>query len=718
MRACVLSFILFMAFFFRAEGDTIVPLRVDDPWLRLNAGAGAPLYTTYAAAMERSRLYGDKAYKMVYDEPGEPVHYTSDQAGRIYLLWLVNRVALDRIRRYASPPVVTFSFPDMNILEYELFPGLQVRQTFLVYSSTLAVLHLLVTNRSDRTHEVQLFPVLVPGRDSVTVVGYDPDHHAYIARHEETKERLISDLYANAPYPTHMRDLFVLDEKPWSYGAYRGDEKALVQAVKTDWYASHRRDSLNGVKEGPAERVVLETRFRLAPGESKTIMVFRGCQEVKESPQAIFDAVSTLKKEGLQRYLDDNVRLFSRIPRLPFRTEEEKLVYLGAFNLMRGSMLPPSGKARHNFYVFSRNPLWGWGHGHQVQHESLVMMAYAWLDPGSAEGSQRIFIDQQGENGVIPYRVGPRGPQTYPHKGEPTTSAPFFSWTNLEIFRISHDTLFLEDAYRAGVRYLQWLKEHRDKDHDGLYEWGPYGLIENVRDWYNVIFQVSEERHLDVDKEDISDELECLDLSLMVVREQRSLAAMARILDRETEAREWERKAGLLSRLINETMWDDSTGFYYHVDMRDHTFRFLDRDLRHREIIGFLPLWAGVADSLRAARLVATLTDTARFWRRYGIPTLSADDPFYDPYVDYCCKWNGPVWLLWNYMVYEGLRKYGYDRIARHVGEKMLLAVTTQLKINHNFWESYSPDLFPLDCPSNYIWDGIIARLLIRMYEE
>ncbi len=693
-------------------------MTVSDPYLRLHAGPHDPLYTTYTAAMARSRLYGDKGYKMVYYEPDQPVYYAGDQAGRFYAVWLVDRLALHKTQRFATPPVVTASFPDMNIVEYELLPGLHVQQTFLVYSSSLAVVRLLVENRSTLPHEVVCYPVLEPGRDSMGIKTYDTKHHAYITTHYETKKRLISNLYANAPYPTRVRDVFALNELPRSHGGYDGDLQDLYLTIKTDWYAAHRSDSLNGCRAGETRMVVLQSRFHLAPGERKEITFFRGWQDIKEPVEKIFAQIDTVEKSFLQRFLDDDVRLFAHIPRLTFSSEAEKLVYLGAYNLMRGSMLPPAGKTSHNFYVFSRNPLWGWGHGHQVQHESLVMMAYAYLDPRSAEESQRVYIEQQGKDGLIPYRVGPRGPQSYPHKGEPTTSSPFFSWTNLEVFRVSRDTAFLEEAYGAGKKYMAWLKKHRDKDRDGLYEWGPYGLIENVRDWYNVVFQVSEERHLDIDKEDISDELECLDLSAMVVNEQRSLATMAGILGKKKESRRWEREAEALSDRINRTMWDDSTGFYYNVDMEDHTFRFMTRDLRRQEIIGLLPLWAGIADSARAAILVQKLTDTTKFWRRYGVPTLSADDPFYSPYVDYCCKWNGPVWLLWDYMVYEGLRRYGYEDVAEELGEKMLEAVTTQLSVNHNYWESYSPDFFPLDCPPNYIWDGIMARLMIRMNDE
>ena len=60
---------------------------------------------------------------------------------------------------------------------------------------------------------------------------------------------------------------------------------------------------------------------------------------------------------------------------------------------------------------------------------------------------------------------------------------------------------------------------------------------------------------------------------------------------------------------------------------------------------------------------------------------------------------------------------YGYNDLAIELGNKMILAVTTQLSVNHNYWESFSPDNNILDCLSNYIWDSIMAKLLIEMYE-
>lgn len=725
-----MPYLYFMKCFFNLLGLFLI-LAVTFPWsgsaqnlkpvedyLRLDAKADDPLYTTYAAAIKRSRLYCDKAYKMDYYSDCRPVTYSSDQAGSMFCIWKVDEVVIRNIGEYFTKPVVLFSFPDMAILEYEPFRGIRVRETFFVYSSTIAMVDMEVRNLDDIPHEVVAYPILELGNDSLEIIGYDSLHQSYILHHKENLYRLISSLKPESGYPTRLRDLFTSNLKNDSYGGYRGNMDDLYTLIKTDYYSPSRSGSLNSKNIGLVDFIAIQLNERLRPGERTILRYIRGVQAQSEEINVLRNEIEALKQMHLRSFFDDDLILFSRAPKIRFKSKDEKSVYLGALNLVRGSMYPPSGKTTYNFYAFSRNPLWGWGHGHQVLHESLSMLAYVYLDPTSAEGSQRVYMEQQRGDGLIAYRHGPRGLQDYPHKNMSTTSAPFFTWINWEIYKVSKNRSFLEDAYNSGSRYIKWIIENRDTDQDGTYEWGPYGLIENVRDWYNAVFQVSAERYLDVDKEDISDELECLDLTLMVIKEERTLAEMAKALEKTEESRSWLDKAEATSKLVNERMWDDSTGFYYSVNRGDHGWFFMTRDLRRQEIIGFLSLWAEAAPAGRAAKLVKVLADTNKFWRRYGVPTLSADDPWYSPNVDYCCKWNGPVWLLWDYMVYDGLRNYGYDSLAHQLAGRMVDCAVTQLRKNHNFWESYSPDNEVINCPSNYIWDAILAKLLIEEYSE
>jgi len=712
-RSTVSLFLMIIPFILQAQN-----LKPVEGYLKIDAMASDPLYTTYAAAMQRSQLYGDKAYKMDYYSDCRPLSYSSDQAGSIYCIWKIDQVVIPRIGEFHKKPIVKYSFPDMAMLEYEPFRGIRVSETFFVYSSDIALVNMEIRNISDLTHEIVVYPVLEQGSDSMVIRDFNHLSDGYLTERYESPYRLISSLKKEYGYPVYVRDFFTSNWKSSSHGAYHGNMDDFYNKIKTDYYTDKRSDTLNMRSSGLTNFVTLHLKKRLKPGEVVTFRYLRGFQEQKSDPANLVRKVDSVKTLMLKSYYDDNLILFSKIPRISFKTKDEKIIYIGAFNLVRGCMYPASGKTRYNFYAFSRNPLWGWGHGHQVLHESLSMLAYVYLDPTSAEGSQRVYMEQQRDDGLIAYRHGPKGLQDYPHKNMSTTSAPFFSWINLEIYKTGKNRKFLDDAYKSGSRYMDWLIKNRDTDQDGTFEWGPYGIIENVRDWYNAVFQVSAERYLDVDKEDISDELECLDLTLMVIKEARSLAEMAILLGNTADSRRWLDLAEKTTRLVNERMWDDSTGFYYSINKKDHSFQFMTRDLKRQEIIGFLALWAGVASKERAEILLNSLADTNRFWRRYGIPTLSAQDPWYSPNVDYCCKWNGPVWLLWNYMVYDGLKVYGYTDMARQLAEKMITCARVQLVKNHQFWESYSPDNEVLNCPPNYIWDSILAKLLIDEYQK
>ena len=697
-------------------------LQVSDAWLQIDAAADDPLYTTYTAPMERSRLYGDKGYKMNYWTTDRPHHYSSDQSGSMYCIWKINEVVVNKIPEYHEPPVVVASFPDMVILTYEPWPGVAVQEKFVVYSSKIALADMTITNNNVFALDIGLYPLIEFDRDSLCIEYFAQSENALVSTHFESRKRLISNLYKNGGYPTQWRDVFMCSEPVYSFGGYPGPVDNFYNIIKTDFYSDDRDDHLNMAEDGCMGYLALHLSFSMAPGQSKNIRYLRGMQSVDESPAALMSDAQEALSANLQAILATNTSLYKNVPRFDGMSREEKIMYIGAFNLVRGCMLPPAGKTSHNFYVFSREPLWGWGHGHQVLHESLSMLAYAFLDSQSAQESQRVYMEQQREDGLIAYRHGPRGRGEYPHYSRiygdtmATTSAPFFNWINYEIYTVSGDMDFLREAYKSGSSYIEWLLKNRDADNDGLLEWGPYGIIENVRDWYNAVFQVSAERYLDVDKEDISDELECLDLSLMAINEMHYLAAMAEKLGLKKDVKKWQQKARSMSQLVNDKMWFEGDAFYYHINRADDSFYFLERDLRRQEIIGFLPLWAGVCDEDRAEQLIATLTDTTKFWRRYGVPTLSADDPWFSPYVDYCCKWNGPVWLLWDYMVFRGLLAYGYDDLALELADKMLLAVETQLTKNHNYWESFSPDNEVLNCPPNYIWDAIIARVIIDKY--
>ncbi|RKY56593.1 MAG: hypothetical protein DRP89_01075, partial [Candidatus Neomarinimicrobiota bacterium] len=343
---------------------------------------------------------------------------------------------------------------------------------------------------------------------------------------------------------------------------------------------------------------------------------------------------------------------------------------------------------------------WGWGHGGQVFHESLTMMAYAYMDPVSAMNSQRVYSERQYESGYINYRTGSFLDEIIEHNNQLTSSAPWYAWQNWEVYRITKDKEFLEEMYQSSKKFYNYYISNRDSDNDGMCEWGAHAVLECVRDGLVAVW----------DEVGWPSNFEAVDLNTMLVKEAKSLAAMARELGKEEEAETWEEKAKLRSIKINETMWDKETGFYYHVDKKDHDFTYKKKnDLKREEIIGFLPMWAGIASKDQAAKLVAKLTDPNKFWRKYGVPSLSADDSYYNPKG----YWNGPVWVEWDFFIVDGLIQYGYDDLARELVDRVAANMIAQLKKDHNLWEFYSPDDQWAGYHKTYIWAGIINRMMM-----
>ncbi|HEV8385510.1 MAG TPA: trehalase family glycosidase [Candidatus Acidoferrales bacterium] len=667
------------------------------PLSKLNASTHDPLYTTYAAPLARSEYFVDEAYHLNYYTPTKGVTYETDTAGEISMVWRMGKASAIATKDFYKPPVIHRSYTDIVEVEYWPFATVEVRETFVVYSSRLALLDVAIISHSSMEQEVWAFAYYY---------NSEPVSNAKIREnrlvtfsHVQLASKVMET--PQAKYEPKFLDLFLLSAPANSYRNL-SERPAMVPLPGGQAY---------GGREGPIRGFAFGKQFILAPNSKRHLRVIRGVQPFSEDARVFADQARKLLTLPLAPLLAASEAKYKNIPRLKLPNKDWELAYWSAFNLVRQQMLPPEGDAKHNYYVFSREPTWSWGHEGQVFHESLSMLAYAFMDAASAQNSQRIFIERQSPSGYIAYRVGPYVTKTFPEGGEETSSAPFFAWTNWEIFQISHDRKFLAEAYRSSAAYADYMLRTRDKDGDGFLVWGGNAVLECVRDEFGVIWQLFGHTPESPKK------VKSLDLSTMMVMEMRSLAKMAAALGKTSDARKWTERADKLANLIRTRMWDPQDGFFYNLARDTGTFATRDGvSLKRKEIIGFLPMWAGIATKEQAARLVKHLTDPKSFWRRYGVPTLAADDPYYNGNVTKCCQWNGAVWLLWDYMVFRGLLNYGYHKEAEELVRRVMDGVIIQLKDNHRFWESFSPDNTQLASPKNYLWDCIIARMMMDLY--
>ncbi len=108
-------------------------------------------------------------------------------------------------------------------------------------------------------------------------------------------------------------------------------------------------------------------------------------------------------------------------------------------------------------------------------------------------------------------------------------------------------------------------------------------------------------------------------------------------------------------------MWSEEDGLY--LDRR-----WDGRFSRRLSPENFYPLAAGLADQERAKRMMAALLDPKKFWGEYLLPSISRDDAAFDAGA----PGRGAIWAPMNYLVYLGLKRYGYRAEAAELARKSL----------------------------------------------
>jgi len=467
------------------------------------------------------------------------------------------------------------------------------------------------------------------------------------------------------------------------------------------------------IPTGNLKVLAMQRNFSVPAGKSAHLRIIRGVTEGNGNIGGLVSACRDLRTLDLQQSVTIDEGAYAAIPRLTLSNSDEELMYWSAFSMMRQCMLPPEGECSCNYNVYSREPTWGWGHAGQVFHENLSMLAYAFMDWKSAQNSQRVFSERMAAQavwpaGFVPYRVGPYLDEVNYLAGEYSSSAPWFNYENWEIFNVSADTAFLREMYAKGVELYNFWVTQRDNDSDGLSEWGGHAFWESVRD-YNVIWDLLggwADPHS-------ANKVEALDLNCELVMEAKSLSKMASALGKTDETLQWMQKAQARADLINTCMWDSQTRFYYHVNKTDHSFTYATpNDLKRKEQMGLLPLWAGIAGAEQAQYLLGEVMDSTTFGRPFGIPLLAHNDPYggYDAHS---------VYPEWDFLVFKGLLDYGFVQEARTLADRLFAGVLKTLRDHHDFYESYYCDE-PRPSDSwlhTYIWTGVVARMLLDLHQ-
>lgn len=157
---------------------------------------------------------------------------------------------------------------------------------------------------------------------------------------------------------------------------------------------------------------------------------------------------------------------------------------------------------------------------------------------------------------------------------------------------------------------------------------------------------------------------------------------------------------------LNTKLYNDQLGAYVHFDLRN------DRQIPYVSSSSFTPLYSGAPDKKIAERLVKTMMQKFGGKDRYLCASFDPTHEKFNPKK----YWRGPVWINMNWMLYHGLKRYGYDELGQRVKNDSL-----ELVQNNGFFEYFDSRKVNPDAEKsgyggdNFSWS---AALLIDFLKE
>lgn len=281
---------------------------------------------------------------------------------------------------------------------------------------------------------------------------------------------------------------------------------------------------------------------------------------------------------------------------------------------------------------------------------------------------------------------------------------------------------YLESVIPSIVRYYDWCHDVRDHDGDGLIavlQADETGLDHSPKfDTYLGIdtegsadFTAAWRRVADAYEAVGRDPARMFTLDRFVVKDvmvntiyaenQRVLAGLLEQVGSEEDAGVFRGRAAATERALVERCWDDDSGLFFDLAGLD------ERRLETNTITSLFPLLLEGLDSGIAARLVEHLVNPDEYAVAYPIPSVARDEPSYRPgTVGGNLVWRGPTWMNSNWYLIRGLRRHGYEDLARHISGRSLALIEMS-----GFREYYNPETGEGNGAVDFGWSTIAVDI-------
>ena len=175
-----------------------------------------------------------------------------------------------------------------------------------------------------------------------------------------------------------------------------------------------------------------------------------------------------------------------------------------------------------------------------------------------------------------------------------------------------------------------------------------------------------------------------VELNSLLYKYEADFAKAAYLRNDIDAGKAWQKKAQIRSNTMNSLMWSESKDLYYDYDFSR------ERRGNVSSLASFFPMWAGLVDNERAAKLVKSLK---KFEEKGGLATT---DPQTIPINNIVpgtlpTQWAYPNgWAPLQMVVIQGLERYGYHAEAKRLAVKWLKNNLDWFNKNNVFLEKYN----------------------------
>ncbi len=199
---------------------------------------------------------------------------------------------------------------------------------------------------------------------------------------------------------------------------------------------------------------------------------------------------------------------------------------------------------------------------------------------------------------------------------------------------------------------VAWIDRHGDRDRDGLQEYA----TRSSHGYYNQGWKDAGDAIQHADGSLAPLPIALIELQGYAYDARLRMAAILDRLDRPDDAERQRRLARRLYELVNDRLWWEAEGTYYlGLDGSKKPIASVASNPGHLLASGIVPVE-------RAERLVRRLM-AEDMWSGWGIRTLSAEHPGYNPFS----YQTGSVWPHDNVTIAGGLARYGFRDEAAQI---------------------------------------------------